>query len=184
MAQQCRTIRCSTKETYSLHSLYSANRSYSFIHPQQQKSAPSICSVHLVLFLLITQFSFFLLSEKLKCRIALSITELSLNLNFLFEDWDIAYDYCYSNNSNCDDSHSLHKTISFLLIKKLILLKIQCLTKPITNLTFLLLRNQLTQSLAQLDHLGSICSLNLKFFLKWRRASHEDLLPNNNLLLT
>lgn len=178
MAQQCRTIRCSTKETYRLHSLYS------FISSQLQKR----CTKHLLsapcLILLITQFSFFLLSEKLKCRIALSITELSLNLNFLFEDWDIAYDYWYSNNSNCDDSHSLHKTISFLLIKKLILLKIQCLTKPITNLTFLLLRNQLTQSLAQLDHLGSICSLNLKFFLKWRRASHEDLLPNNNLLLT
>lgn len=38
------------KEAYSLYSLYSANRSISFIHPQQQKSAPSICSVHLVLF--------------------------------------------------------------------------------------------------------------------------------------
>lgn len=86
MAQQCRTIRCSTKETYRLHSLYSAYSFYSFISSQQQKR----CTKHLLsapcLILLITQFSFFLLSEKLKCRIALSITELSLNLNFLFED--------------------------------------------------------------------------------------------------
>ena len=32
----------------------------------------------------------------------------------LFEDWNIANDNCYCYDSYCDNSHSFHKTISFL----------------------------------------------------------------------
>ena len=56
--------------------------------------------------------------QKLKCPIALSSCGYFLqriNLCSL-EDWYIANDNCYRYDSHCNNSHSFHKTISFLFL--------------------------------------------------------------------
>jgi len=52
---------------------------------------------------------------ELKCRIALSLLRNFLQRfnSKLLENWNIADNHWYSDNSNCDNCHSFHKTISF-----------------------------------------------------------------------